>query len=198
MDLANNGPNPVPNNVDRTNIQVSRGNQKPHKEEVSWYNNEFFRLIQSVLALCILVVVVGLLVFLVINNTTSKSEINYLNQNGVQAVVLTTGQVYYGNIKNISNNYLTLNNVFYPQSTNTANTGSNPASIVKFGCNTASAYDQLIINDSSLAYWENLSPSSQVAKSISSWDSGNSSFKACSNQGVPNATVQNNSSKRQG
>ncbi len=198
MDLTNNGPSSGPNNLGRPNVQVNHGNPKSHKDDGIWYSNKFFKTVQALLALCVLVVVVGLLVFLAFNNTTNKSESEYLDSNSVQAVVLTTGQVYYGNIKSFSSNYLTLTNVFYPQSTNTTNTSSNPVSIVKFGCNTPTAYDQLVINNSSIAYWENLSPSSQVAKAVSSWDSGNSAFKACSNQGVPNATVQNTSSKHQG
>jgi hypothetical protein len=67
----------------------------------------------------ILLVIIVLLVALVAWFTvfsTPSSQSGYVDGSKLQAVFLNTGQVYFGNIKSLNQNYFVLNNVYYLQS----------------------------------------------------------------------------------
>jgi len=118
---------------------VGHLNQNKNVKKGDWSGSKLSRVVQVLLSLCILIVIVGLLVFLAISNNSNASENSYIQTNRLQAVFLNTGQVYFGTIKSLNNNYLVLTNIFYLQtnssgsstSTTTANT---KVTLVKLGC----------------------------------------------------------------
>lgn len=88
------------------------------------------------------------------------------------AVFLSNGQVYFGKISNVKNNYLTLSNIYYiqsptsGQSQNQNNTTSGNVSLVKLGNELHGPTDEMFINSSSILFYENLRTDSKVVQSI--------------------------------
>src|SRR5690349_8029349 len=77
-----------------------------------WYRIALSALV--VLGILLLVAVVGFLY-------TSKPETQekYVNSSKLQAVFLNSGQVYFGNIRTLNNQYYVLTNVYYLQNSST-------------------------------------------------------------------------------
>ncbi|HEY1646146.1 MAG TPA: hypothetical protein VGF75_07350 [Candidatus Saccharimonadales bacterium] len=172
-----------------------------------WTNNKAYRIVQSVLVVCVLIVVIGLLVFLAVGDWTNHSESSYIQSNKLQAVFLNTGQVYFGNINKLNDNYLVLTNIFYLQtnssSTSSTTTSTTPTSVslVKLGCEIHAPLDQMIINRDSVTFWENLSPSGQVAKAVATWEKDNPNGQKCSDQstaGTSGTTTTQNATDNTG
>ena len=119
-----------------------------------WYKAALSALL--VLGVLLLLAVVGLLY-------TSKPETQgkYVDSSKLQAVFLNSGQVYFGNIRTLNNQYFVLSNVYYLQSDSTgtdtkATTQNSNISLVKLGCELHQQYDQMVINRSEVEFWENL------------------------------------------
>ncbi len=159
--------------------------------------NKLFRIISSVLVLAVVILIIGLLAYLVYGKNNSNNETSYINTTKLQAVFLNTGQVYFGNLKTINNNYYILDNIFYLQTSNngssTASSSSSTAantnvSLVKLGCELHAPYDQMVINSSSVTFWENLKPTGQVAKAVAAFEKANPNGQTCS---TPSTTATN-------
>jgi len=110
------------------------------------------------------------------------SESKYINTTDFQAVDISVGgsttgdQIYFGNIKSINNNYVVLNNVYYiPTST----TSSSNVTLEPLVCQIDKPVDQMVINRSSVNWWENLQPSSKVSTSIASYVKTNPNGPTC-------------------
>ena len=140
---------------------------------------------------CVVILLIGIIAALYANNNNTKdTENQFVYGNKLQAVFLNTGQVYFGNIKTLNNNFLTLTNIFYLQtnssgsstSATSSTSSSNNVSLVKLGCELHQPYDQMVINRSSVTFWENLESSGQVAKAVSTWNSSHPNGQQCSDQ----------------
>ena len=155
------------------------------------------RVTQLILTFCIVVVLAGLTVFLVFNKGTNERK--FVDNNNLQAIFLNTGQVYFGNIKTLNTNFLVVNNIFYLQanssSTGTGTTASTSpsntsVSLVKLGCELHAPLDQMVINRTSVTFWENLSPTGQVAKAVATWQKDNPNGQKCSDQSTAGTSGQ--------
>ncbi len=164
-----------------------------------WSRNKTFRIVQMALMVCVVIVVVGLLVFLAITDNSNHSEGSYVQTSKLQAVFLNTGQVYFGNISSLNNNYLVLDNIFYLQTSSTGSSSSTSSSsssanttvsLVKLGCEIHAPLDQMVINRASVTFWENLSPSGQVAKAVTTYDKENPDGQKCSDQSSAGSSAQ--------
>jgi hypothetical protein len=211
MDFSNRGPqlnmSGQGNSQDQDEVNQSRPashlNQTKNRKQGDWSRNKLSRIVQAVLSLCIVVVIVGLLVFLAISNNTNNSESSYVQSNRLQAVFLSTGQVYFGTIKSLNNNFLVLTNIFYLQtnggsSTSTTTSSNTKVTLVKLGCEIHAPLDQMVINRSSVTFWENLSPSGQVAQAVNTWEKQNPNGQKCSDQstaGTAGQTTPQNTTK---
>jgi hypothetical protein len=105
-----------------------------------------------------------------------------------QAVFLNNGQVYFGHINSISNQTLDLRNIYYLQTSasstaaaTTTTTSSSNVSLVKLGCELHAPYDQMLINDTQVIFWENIQDSSQVVKAITAYQKANTT-QSCTTQ----------------
>jgi hypothetical protein len=136
---------------------------------------------------------------LVIGNNANNSEASYVANNRLQAVFLNTGQVYFGNVTRLNNNYLVLTNIFYLQtssnsssssSSNSSSSANTNVTLVKLGCEIHAPLDQMVINRSSVTFWENLSSSGQVAKAVSTWEKNNPNGQKCSDQSTAGSSGQ--------
>jgi len=147
------------------------------------------------------VVVVALLIGLTTLFATgdaTKNEYKYVDSTKLQAVFLNTGQVYFGNIKSLNNNYLVLANIYYLQtaSSGTGSTAANANSnvtLVKLGCELHEPYDQMVINSDQVTFWENLSPKGQVAKAVATFKEQNPEGQKCSDQSSSSSNDSGNS-----
>lgn len=198
MEFPNRAPqsNPVrpAEHHEPSNRSSSQGSSKRFGKG-DWSHTKIYRLVQGLLMLCVLIVVVGLLVFLALNDNTYKSESSYIDGSKLQAVFLNTGQVYFGNIKSLNNNYLVLTNIFYLQTSSASGSSSSSSantsvSLVKLGCEIHAPLDQMVINRTSVTFWENLSASGQVAKAVSTWEKDNPDGQKCSDQSTAGTSGQ--------
>lgn len=147
--------------------------------------NKWLKWGSGTLFLVILLLVVALLVSLSLGGP--KPEANYVNPTKLQAVFLNTGQVYFGNIKNLNQRYLVLDNIYYLQtsggSTTAGTTAANSSvSLVKLGCELHSPYDQMVINRTQVTFWENLQDTGQVAKAVQAFEKQNPNGQKCVDQ----------------
>ena len=115
----------------------------------------------------------------------------------MQAVFLNGGQVYFGNIKALNNDYVKLNNIYYlrvnQQVQPNGTTASNQdISLVKLGCELHGPQDSMVINQSQVIFWENLKSDGQVAKAVADYVKQNPDGQKCetntSATGATNAT----------
>ncbi len=122
-----------------------------------------------------------------------NTEQSYVDPNRLQAVFLSTGQVYFGNISNLNSNYFVLKNIYYLQTSSTGTTANanTSVSLVKLGCELHSPYDQMVINRSQVTFWENLQDSGQVAKAVKTFKQQNPNGQKCADSAT-NASTTNN------
>jgi hypothetical protein len=129
-----------------------------------------------------------------IYTTSPTSENSYVDPSKLQAVFLNTGQVYFGNIQTLNQQYVVLTNVYYLQSnSSTSSTSSSTANqnvtLVKLGCELHMPYDRMIINNTEVTFWENLQPTGQVAEAVASYEKAHPNGKqTCSQQSQTQST----------
>lgn len=125
-----------------------------------------------------------------------KNEGEFVNKDRVQAVFLTNGQVYFGKVKDVTNQYVDLQDIYYLNSqqqpdtsgTSTTDTQATTFSLVKLGCELHGPIDQMIINREQVSFWENLTDEGKVAKAIEQWRSQNPNGQKCDD--TSNSTQQ--------
>ncbi len=128
---------------------------------------------------CMAVLLLAALLVLVFNNSDQNK---YINKNDYQAVDISVGgstsgdQIYFGNLRSINSTYVILNNVFYIPSTSSSTSNITLEPLV---CQIDAPVNQMIINRSSVNWWENLQSSGKVAQTIANYEK-NSSAPACS------------------
>jgi hypothetical protein len=128
--------------------------------------------------------------FLFHNASYVPAESRYVNTNKYQAVFLTggvaSGQVlystYFGKIVSLNSQYLVLHDIYYlTTSSSTSSSASSNVQLTKLGCQQLhSPYDEMIINRSQVAFWENLQDNGQVAQAITSYQKANPNGPNCS------------------
>ena len=124
-----------------------------------------------------------------------NAEQKLVDSSRLQAVFLSTGQVYFGNVKTLNSKYFVVDNIYYLQTSSagsgTAANANTSVSLVKLGCELHSPFDQMVINRSQVTFWENLQDSGQVAKAVKTFKQQNPSGQKCSDSAT-NASTTNN------
>lgn len=121
-------------------------------------------------------------------------EAHYVDNEKVQAVFLTNGQVYFGKIRAIKQGYVDLRDIYYlnsqsqPDSTGSTTNQPTSFSLVKLGCELHGPVDQMIVNREQVSFWENLGTEGKVAKAIEEWRSQNPDGQKC--EETTNSTQQ--------
>lgn len=87
---------------------------------------------------------------------------SFIDPNTYQAVFLANDQIYFGQLKNISSDYLLLKDVYYVK------VGDDGAGkLIKLGASEAHGpKDEMIINQDQIMFWENLKFDSPVVRGI--------------------------------
>jgi hypothetical protein len=117
-----------------------------------------------------------------------NSEAKRVDKTKYQAVFLnggvTSGSVsystYFGHVSKINDKYLVLNNVYYlTDQTTQAGQASNPQ-LTKLGCQQLhSPYDEMVVNRTQVAFWENLQDSGKVVQAIKQYQQQNPKGPNC-------------------
>ena len=145
-------------------------------------------------------VVILIIAVIILLASGPKSEDSYVDTTKLQAVFLNTGQVYFGNIKSLNDKYTVLTNIYYLQTTNSngssasssSSSANNNATLVKLGCELHEPYDRMVINRTSVTFWENLQDGGQVAKAVSTFQKDNPQGQKCSDQSASSSSNSSN------
>jgi len=95
-----------------------------------------------------------------------------------QALFLTNGQVYFGKLTHLDNNYVELTDIYYLQtqaaqpttgSTSSTTTQSQSLSLAKLGNELHGPEDAMFVAKSQVLFWENLKDSGKVVQAIQSY-----------------------------
>lgn len=139
----------------------------------------------------IVILLIGVIVVAASGNSSVKAENKYVDSSKLQAVFLNTGQVYFGNIKSLNNDYFVVTNIYYLQTANNGSSSSNSNSsvtLVKLGCELHEPYDQMVINSDQVTFWENLGDNGQVAKAVKTFEKQNPDGQKCADQSTSSST----------
>jgi hypothetical protein len=137
------------------------------------------------LLFCLTVLVLATIAYLgVAKGNADQSQ--YVDDSKYQAVFLTNGQVYFGDIANINHDFIRLQNIYYlTQNTTTGSNGQTTAdgnyTLVKLGCQQIhDPVDEMVIAQSQVSFWENLNDSGKVVTSINQFKKENPKGPDCS------------------
>jgi hypothetical protein len=97
-----------------------------------------------------------------------------VNTNEYQAVFLSNGQVYFGKLSHINDNYVDLTDIYYLQVQQSvqgsSSTSSNSqVSLAKLGNELHAPEDEMFIAKNQILFWENLKSSGKVVQAIESY-----------------------------
>lgn len=113
---------------------------------------------------------------------TRSNTSAYIDESKYQAVFFTNGQVYFGKLKAVNNEYFKLNKVFYLQTKDkTATDSKNPqktsdstnVQLIKLGNEIHGPSDEMIVSRDQVLFFENLKTDGTVTKSIEKYNSQN-------------------------
>jgi hypothetical protein len=163
-------------------------------------NNLWFKLASVVLLFSGTILIVAVLLF--INLGSPSHENKYINKDSYQAVFVNVtgtsgGQVYFGHVTDLSDNFVRLTNVFYIQNqsnstTTTASNANNAYNLVKLGCELHGPTDEMVINRDQVFFWENLKSTGQVTQKIAEYYKNNTGAQKCSDS-TTNSSAQQSS-----
>lgn len=126
-----------------------------------------------------------------------SAEQKFVEKDQLQAVFINVngtngGQVYFGNIKELNQQFIKLTNVFYIQNQQSTNNQQNNSAynLVKLGCELHGPDDQMIINRSEVFFWENLKADSQVAQKVAEFEKQNPGGQKCNASNSTGTTGQ--------
>ncbi|MBI4094647.1 MAG: hypothetical protein HY435_00435 [Candidatus Liptonbacteria bacterium] len=119
----------------------------------------------------LLAAALAILIFMTFN--PASGDFPRVDSSKWQAVFLNNDQVYFGRLKNMNREYVTLNNIFYLRINQPLQQGVNPAvppiSLVKLGGELHGPEDLMYIPKANILFWENIKPDSQVLQAINNY-----------------------------
>lgn len=157
---------------------------------------------------CALILAVVIL-WAIFAGNVGYTEGNQVDKSKYQAVFLnggaTSGSVayttYFGHVTSLNDKYMVLKDVYYLTTDNTSSSTSANPQLTKLGCQQLhSPYDEMVINRSQVAFWENLQDSGKVVQAIQQFQKQNPNGPNCnqastgtgSNSSTQNSTTPNN------
>lgn len=142
----------------------------------------------------------ALSLYLGFSNATTSSEFDRIDTSKYQAVFLnggaTSGSVlystYFGHVTKMTDRYIVLRDIYYLTTDQNAQNSQSDPQLTKLGCQQLhSPFDEMVINRSQLAFWENLKDDGKVVKAIKQYIEQNPNGPNCSDQGSSNTNPQN-------
>lgn len=158
------------------------------------------RVIQVVLLGCITIMLVGAVILLGINDNKDDKAAAYnenrlVDSSKLQSVFLVNGQVYFGKIKTLNKDYLTMSDIYYLQVEQQVQPGQedkpvNPV-LKKLGCELHRPSDSMVINRSQVTFWENLKDDSNaqtIPGAVKQYAAANKGEQKCETAQTTNPT----------
>ena len=136
-----------------------------------------------------------------------NSEARRIDESTYQSVLLQGSARYFGKIVALNDKFIELSDVFYLKAndgTATATISSaDDVSLIKLGCELYGPKDTLVINKSSVLFWDNLRSDGQVVAAITKWRQDNPNGQDCqaattqstANQAAPETAVPETSAE---
>lgn len=162
-------------------------------------------LVSGLLALIVVILIVfGLLWYF---RGAGSNESSQINKNEYQAIFLSNGQVYFGNLDTLTNTYFKLTDIYYLQAKQTVqpkqgDTASQPSNVqlVKLGQELHGPEDAMQINRDQVVFWENLKKSGKVTQAIIQYqkNGSNSNSSSPSSTSVPTSSGSNSTPSSSG
>jgi len=152
-----------------------------------------------VLLVLITALVAALLVVISTSGSASADKESGLVDNSkMQAVFLTNGQVYFGKINSINDQYIDLGQIYYlttntqvqPNQTQNNQQQNNGVQLVKLGCELHAPQDQMTINRDQVTFWENLKDDGQVAAAVKTFKDQNPNGQTCNTNNQSQSQTQ--------
>lgn len=187
MDFRNRGVEPQTNQSQSANqtvnsAQPASGSSSHGRLHLNDGRNKWLErgAVVILIALALLIASIAMLAY-----TGGVNQSKVIKKDGYQAVFLNNGQVYFGKINTLNSKFIDLQNIYYLQTSSTG-TDSEAASkatdvkLIKLGCELHAPFDQMVINNDQVIFWENLKESGQVAKAIAKDKTDNPKGLVCS------------------
>lgn len=165
------------------------------KKGNSWHGSPMWlRIVWIVLLFSATILAVAMVILLYVGGDREEKAVD---KEKFQAVFLTNGQVYFGNVTNVNDKYIDLKNIYYlsvdqqvqPEQKNEDDKQTN-ISLVKLGCELHGPVDQMIINREQVTFWENLKTDGQVSQAIDKWVEQNPEGQKCNTNTQPQSSLQ--------
>lgn len=167
--------------------------KKPNKREAFSIGHLPFAVL--LVSVTIIISAVVALTMLTKNNSESK----FVDKNKLQAIFLNGGQVYFGRISSLNDNYVRVRDIYYLRVNQQVQPDDNKnaqqdISLVKLGCELHGPEDQMLINRDQVVFWENLKSDGQVTKAVEEYVKANPNGQNCEtdNQQTNTPANQNN------
>jgi hypothetical protein len=178
MDFSTRGAQPHVASGGSEESTPAVGNHKT-KSDKGGSMSKSFRLISVVLLFAVTILIVVVAITIAVGTGT---EGKYLNAKDFQALDISVGgsnngdQIYFGNLKTISSGYYVLDNVYYIPATSSQSSNITLEPLV---CQIDAPVDQMVVNRSSVNWWENLQTKSKVVQTILSYEKSNPKGPTC-------------------
>lgn len=102
-----------------------------------------------------------------------------IDTNKIQAVFFTNGQVYFGKLRTVNDDYMKLTNIYYLQAKSSSSSKDNPqqtssgnssdVQLIKLGDEIHGPEDEMVFNKNQVLFFENLKKDGNVSKTIANY-----------------------------
>ena len=159
------------------------------------------RIISGILLVSIACLVAALAVYFGFGGNAAESK--FVKKNQFQAVFLNGGQVYFGKIRTLNDQYITMDNIYYLRvnstnataQANTTSANAQDVSLAKLGCELHGPEDKMVINREQVSFWENLKSDGQVTTAITDFVKANPQGQKCTSTEAPSTSNNNSTTK---
>lgn len=193
MDISSRNAQAHGSSQNGLNVSSSNNNSNNHKKGKRDNNGLLSRLAVAAGVAAVVVLLAAVTLLIAFSDKENENGSEFVDTEKLQAVFLNTGQVYFGNISTLNNENLVLTNIYYLQTTQSAEGGGNaPTNItlVKLGCELHEPYDLMVINSEQVTFWENLQDNGDVAKAVKQYKDKNPNGQKCADQSSSSGTTQ--------
>ena len=156
METENTNNQPTPELVNK-----DKSKDKSSKLELKW----LVKIFKNRFTVGVIIIVAVLLVWVIFFNSIPRPD-----KDKLQAVFLTNGQVYFGELDVVSKEYVKLTGIYYlqvQQPVQPQQPGGSPNfNLIKLGGELHGPEDEMFIPSERILFWENLRADSQVTQLI--------------------------------
>ena len=152
------------------------------KKNGAWRSSpKWLRIIWIVLLFAGTILVISVVALLYMGG---NKENKLVDKSNFQAVFLTNGQVYFGNVVSANSKFIDIKNIYYlsvaNQQVQPKDSQQNTSILLqKLGCELHGPTDEMVINRDQVTFWENLRTDGQVSKKIDEWVKQNPEGQKC-------------------